>query len=64
MNLAPIIDQPSQRRRLGVEVALRDGVPNAEFSYRIVARLLHFEGRRQGPAAWADRAGGTEARTR
>jgi hypothetical protein len=41
---------------LGFEVALNDGGDaNAEFSYRIVAKRLGFEGKRLEAAPWADR---------
>jgi hypothetical protein len=41
---------------LGFAVALNDGGdPNPEFSYRIVAKRLGFEGKRLGAAPWADR---------
>ncbi len=36
------------------EVHLRDGDPEAEFSYRIVARRLGYEEDRLEPAPWAD----------
>jgi hypothetical protein len=40
---------------LGFEVALNDGGDaNAEFSYRIVAKRLGFEGKRLEAAPWAD----------
>jgi hypothetical protein len=39
---------------LGFEVALREGDPDAEFSYRVVAKRLGFEGERLEPAPWAD----------
>jgi hypothetical protein len=40
----------------GFEVALNDGGDaNAEFSYRIVAKRLGFEGKRLEAAPWADR---------
>jgi hypothetical protein len=42
------------RTPLGFEVALRAGDPNTEFSYRIVAKRLNFEGKRLEPAPWAD----------
>ncbi len=42
---------------LGFEVALKDGDPNAEFSYRIVARRLGFEQKRLERAPWADQVG-------
>jgi hypothetical protein len=35
---------------LGFEVALREGDPNAEFSYRVVAKRLGFEDKRLEPA--------------
>lgn len=35
-------------------MALKDGDPNAEFSYRIVAKRLGFEGKRLERAPWAD----------
>lgn len=40
---------------LGFEVVLKDGDPNAEFSYRIVAKRLGFEQKRLEAAPWADR---------
>ena len=43
------------RTPLGFEVALRAGDPNAEFSYRIVAKRLGFEQKRLEPTPWADR---------
>jgi hypothetical protein len=44
----------AERTPLGFTVALKDGDPNAEFSYRIVAKRLGFEGKRLEPAPWAD----------
>jgi hypothetical protein len=38
-------------------VALKDGDPNAEFSYRVVAKRLGFEEKRLEPAPWADTLG-------
>ena len=43
---------------LGFEVVLKDGDPNAEFSYRIVAKRLGFEQKRLEPAPWLDRLDG------
>jgi hypothetical protein len=43
-----------ERTPLGFEVVARAGAPNAKFSYRIVAKRLHFEGARLEPAPWAD----------
>jgi hypothetical protein len=43
-----------ERTPLGFEVALRAGDPNAQFSYRIVAKRLGFEGKRLEAAPWAD----------
>jgi hypothetical protein len=40
---------------LGFEVVLKDGDPDAEFSYRIVAKRLEFERKRLEPAPWLDR---------
>lgn len=42
---------------LGFEVALKDGDPNAEFSYRVVAKRLGFEEKRLEPAPWVDKLG-------
>jgi hypothetical protein len=44
----------AERTPLGFSVALKDGDPNAEFSYRIVAKRLGFEGKRLEAAPWAD----------
>jgi hypothetical protein len=44
----------AERTPLGFTVALKDGDPNAEFSYRIVAKRLGFEGKRLEAAPWAD----------
>jgi hypothetical protein len=44
----------AERTPLGFTVALKDGDPNAEFSYRIVAKRLGFEGKRLERAPWAD----------
>ncbi len=53
-----------ERTPLGFEVALREGAPTAEFSYRIVAKRLHFEGKRLEPAPWADRMGDPQQEAR
>jgi hypothetical protein len=45
----------AERTPLGFTVALKDGDPNAEFSYRIVAKRLGFEGKRLEAAPWVDR---------
>jgi hypothetical protein len=47
-----------ERTPLGFEVTRRSGDPKAEFSYRIVAKRLGFEGKRLEPAPWADRMAG------
>jgi hypothetical protein len=44
----------AERTPLGFTVALKDGDSNAEFSYRIVAKRLGFEGKRLEAAPWAD----------
>ena len=44
----------AERSALGFTVALKDGDPNAEFSYRIVAKRLGFEGKRLERAPWGD----------
>jgi hypothetical protein len=44
----------AERTPLGFTVTLKDGDPNAEFSYRIVAKRLGFEGKRLEAAPWAD----------
>ncbi|HKH83911.1 MAG TPA: hypothetical protein VKA25_09530 [Gemmatimonadales bacterium] len=44
----------AERTPLGFTVVLKDGDPNAEFSYRIVAKRLGFEGKRLEAAPWAD----------
>jgi hypothetical protein len=44
----------SGRTATQFEVHLRDGDPDVEFSYRIVAKRLGFEGDRLEPAPWAD----------
>jgi hypothetical protein len=44
----------AERTPLGFTVALKDGDPNAEFSYRIVAKRLGFEQKRLERAPWAD----------
>jgi hypothetical protein len=47
----------AERTPLGFTVALKDGDPNAEFSYRVVAKRLGFEEKRLEPAPWADTLG-------
>jgi hypothetical protein len=44
----------NNRTAAGFEVHLRDGDPNVEFSYRIVASRLGYEETRMEPAPWAD----------
>jgi hypothetical protein len=44
----------AERTPLGFTVALKDGDSSAEFSYRIVAKRLGFEGKRLEAAPWAD----------
>jgi hypothetical protein len=44
----------SQRTSTGFEVSLREGNPNVEFSYRLVASRLGYEGQRLERAPWAD----------
>jgi hypothetical protein len=44
----------SERTAEGFEVRLREGNPQAGFSYRLVARRLGHEGRRLERAPWAD----------
>lgn len=44
----------SNRTARSFEVHLRDGDLSVEFSYRLVARRLGFEGDRLEPAPWAD----------
>lgn len=44
----------SARTNLGFVVVGRDGDPNAEFGYRIVAKRAGFEGARLERAPWAD----------
>jgi hypothetical protein len=44
----------AERTPLGFTVALKDGDPNAEFSYRIVAKRLGFEEKRLEAAPWVD----------
>jgi hypothetical protein len=44
----------SNRTPQSFEVHLRDGDPNVEFSYRLVAKRLGFEDERLEPAHWAD----------
>lgn len=44
----------SQRTPTGFEVHLREGDPNVEFSYRLVASRLGYEGQRLERAPWAD----------
>lgn len=44
----------ANRTPTGFEVRLHDGDPNAEFSYRIVARRLGYETTRLERAPWAD----------
>lgn len=46
----------TNRNRSGFDVVLKDGEPNVEFSYRIVAKRLGFESKRLERAQWADRA--------
>lgn len=43
------------RTPVGFDVVLKDGDAAAEFSYRIVAKRLGFEGKRLEPAPWVDR---------
>jgi hypothetical protein len=43
------------RTPVGFDVVLKDGDADAEFSYRIVAKRLGFEGKRLEPAPWVDR---------
>jgi hypothetical protein len=47
-----------ERTPLGFTVAIKDGDPGSEFSYRIVAKRLGFEGNRLEPAPWADQGSG------
>jgi hypothetical protein len=44
----------SKRTPTSFEVHLRDGDPNVEFSYRLVAKRLGYEDDRLEPAPWAD----------
>lgn len=44
----------SNRSADGFEVHARQGAANAEFSYRIIALRLGYEGARMEPAPWAD----------
>jgi len=44
----------TNREADGFEVRLRDGKPNVEFSYRIVAKRLGYEEARMERAPWAD----------
>ncbi len=44
----------NNRTAAGFEVHLREGDPNVEFSYRIVATRLGYEGTRLEAAPWAD----------
>ncbi len=44
----------TNRTRSGFEVRARDGAADVEFSYRLVAKRLGFEGARLERAAWAD----------
>ncbi len=44
----------SSRTPQSFEVHLREGDPNVEFSYRLVARRLGYEDHRLAPAPWAD----------
>jgi hypothetical protein len=44
----------SERTPTGFEVHLRDGGPEVEFSYRIVAKRLGYANNRLEPAPWAD----------
>ena len=46
----------TNRNRSGFDVVLKDGEPNVEFSYRVVAKRLGFESKRLERAPWADRA--------
>jgi hypothetical protein len=46
----------TNRGRSGFDVVLKDGEPNVEFSYRVVAKRLGFESKRLERAPWADRA--------
>ncbi len=43
----------TNRTATGFEVRLREGAPNVEFSYRIVAKRMGFEDQRLEPALWA-----------
>jgi len=54
----------TERTPLGFVVALKDGDPDAEFSYRIVAKRLGFEEKRLDAAPWADRLSGGEGQRR
>jgi hypothetical protein len=46
----------TNRTRSGFDVVLKDGEPNVEFSYRVVAKRLGFETKRLERAPWADKA--------
>jgi hypothetical protein len=46
----------AERTPMGFTVAIKDGDPNAEFSYRIVAKRLDFEEKRLEAAPWVDHA--------
>ena len=54
----------TERTPLGFVVALKDGDADAEFSYRIVAKRLGFEGKRLDAAPWADRLSEQEGQRR
>jgi hypothetical protein len=44
----------AERTPLGFVVAVKDGDPDTEFSYRVVAKRRGFESARLEPAPWAD----------
>jgi hypothetical protein len=47
-----------ERTSLGFVIMLKDGDPNAEFGYRVLAKRSGFENRRLERAPWADNSPG------
>ena len=52
----------TNRCRSGFDVVRKDGEPNVEFSYRVVAKRLGFESKRLERAPWAGRSVGVTRR--
>jgi hypothetical protein len=49
-----------ERTNLGFVVRAKDGDPNSEFGYRVVAKRSGFEAARLERAPWADNSPGFE----